>query len=296
MRTQELSKFTPAGSPIVRHNYNTHHMAKSVTPRKRANPVAKTKIETEPVVVETINDQPLDKPKCFIIMPFGGWFDKYYFEIYVPAIEEAGFEAKRADDLYRPGNIVNDIWKYTKEATVVLADLTNKNANVFYELGLAHAITKPAVLITASMEDVPFDLRSLRVIEYDKNSPKWGEILQEKIKNALLETIKYPEDSIPPTFLDVNKLKKITVSEEEKNMLELRKEMDLLKREVRIGRMTGRRVNRMIEEIEPLEAEMLIKSYLKKGLDKETIAEKLEPLGPPRSWTLEKIDEITLKT
>jgi len=95
-----------------------------------------------------------EKPNCFIIMPFGGWFDKYYSEIYTPAIEDAGFEAKRADDLYRPGNIVNDIWNYTKDANVILADLTNKNPNVFYELGLAHAITKPAILITASMDDV----------------------------------------------------------------------------------------------------------------------------------------------
>lgn len=126
-------------------------------------------------MVKTITDTTEDlseklKPKCFVIMPFGGWFDKYYIDIYIPAIEAAGFEAKRAEDLYRLGNIVNDIWAYTKEATVLLADLTNKNPNVFYELRLAHAITKPAVLITASMEDVPFDLRSLRVIDYDKNS------------------------------------------------------------------------------------------------------------------------------
>jgi len=103
------------------------------------------------------------KPNCFVIMPFGGWFDIYYQDIYIKAIESAGFIANRADDLYRPGNIVNDIWNLTKEADVILADLTNKNPNVFYELGLAHAITKPAILITASMDDVPFDLRSLRV-------------------------------------------------------------------------------------------------------------------------------------
>jgi hypothetical protein len=72
------------------------------------------------------------KPKCFILLPFGGWFNKYYFDIYLPAIEKARFEAKRADDLYRPGNMVNDIWNYTKEATVILADLTSKNANVFF--------------------------------------------------------------------------------------------------------------------------------------------------------------------
>ncbi len=83
------------------------------------------------------------KQTYFMIMPFRGWFDKYYEDIYKPAIEDAGFDSKRADDLYRPGNIVNDIWTYTKEASVILADLTNKNPNVFYELGLAHAITKP---------------------------------------------------------------------------------------------------------------------------------------------------------
>lgn len=243
-------------------------------------------------ITTTSDSEKTIKPKCFIIMPFGGWFDKYYFEIYVPAIEAAGLEAKRADDLYRPGNIVNDIWNYTKDATVILADLTNKNPNVFYELGLAHAITKPAVLITASMDDVPFDLRSLRVIEYDKNSPKWGEILQDKITKALLETMKNPEDAIPPTFLEVAKGEKLKVSPEEKEILELRKEMDSLKREIRSGKNSRDRMQIREEEIEPFEAEMLIKNYLDRGLDELRIAEKLEPLGPPIHWTLEKIKEL----
>lgn len=231
-----------------------------------------------------------NKPKCFIIMPFGGWFDKYYLEIYIPAIEDAGFDAKRADDLYRPGNIVNDIWTYTKEATVLLADLTNKNPNVFYELGLAHAITKPAVLITASMDDVPFDLRSLRVIEYDKNSPKWGELLQEKITKALLETLKNPKDAIPPTFFDIDKTEKIKLSPQGKEMLELKNEIDLLKREVRSGDIR-RRMNPK-EQINPDEAESLIKSFLRKGLDVAVIAEKLEPLGPPREWVYRHIEKF----
>ena len=233
------------------------------------------------------------KPKCFVIMPFGGWFDKYYFEIYVPAIEAAGFEAKRADDLYRPGNIVNDIWNYTKEAKVILADLTNKNPNVFYELGLAHAITKPAVLITATIEDVPFDLRSLRVIEYDKNYAKWGEILQDKITKSLTETFQNPEEAIPPTFLDVTKADRLIVSPEAKEILELRKEMDSLKREIRSeGSVREKLIRRREEEIEPSEAEMLIRSYLARNLEDIRIAEKLRPLGPPINWTLDKIKEI----
>lgn len=241
---------------------------------------------------EILDEEKSVKPKCFVIMPFGGWFDKYYFEIYVPAIEAAGFESKRADDLYRPGNIVNDIWNYTKEAKVILADLTNKNPNVFYELGLAHAITKPAVLITATMDDVPFDLRSLRVIEYDKNSPKWGEILQEKITKSLSETLKNPEEAIPPTFLEVVKADRLKVSPEEKEILELRKEMDSLKREIRSEGSRERIIRRKEEEIEPSEAEMLIRNYLARGLDEIRIAEKLKPLGPPTNWTLDKIKEI----
>lgn len=233
-----------------------------------------------------------EKPKCFIIMPFGGWFDNYYADIYIPSIEKAGFEAKRADDLYRPGNIVNDIWTYTKEAKVVLADLTDKNPNVFYELGLAHAITKPAVLITASMDDVPFDLRSLRVIVYDKNSPDWGEILKDNITKALTETLKNPEDAILPTFLEVTTTERLAVSQEEKEILELRKEMDSLKREVRSERHSKRRSMSRNEEVDPKEAEMVIRNYLKKGLDEISIAEKLEPLGPPIHWTLKKIKEI----
>ena len=236
------------------------------------------------------NEKEQTKPKCFVIMPFGGWFDKYYINVYIPAIEAAGFEAKRADDLYRPGNIVNDIWTYTKEATVLLADLTNKNPNVFYELGLAHAITKPAILITASMEDVPFDLRSLRVIDYDKNSPNWGDLLQDRITKALIETLKNPKDAIPPTFFEVDKTEKIKVSAENKELLEIRNELDLIKREVRSNEIRRRR--RPMEEIDPDEAELLIKSYLKKGIDEAIIAEKLEPLGPPRDWVYRRIEKI----
>ncbi len=231
------------------------------------------------------------KPKCFIIMPFGGWFDQYYSDIYMPAIENAGFEPKRADDLYRPGNIVNDIWTYTKEASVVLADLTNKNPNVFYELGLAHAITKPAVLITGSMDDVPFDLRSLRVIVYDKNSPNWGEALGDKIEKALTETIQNPEDAIPPTFLDVSKTKRLKIGEDEKEFLNIKKELNALKREVR-SRPDMRLKRNRDEEIDPDEAKIMIKDYLKRGMEHIDIAEKLRPYGPPLDWTMKEIEKI----
>jgi len=79
------------------------------------------------------------------MMPFGEWFDRYYQEIYVPAIKEAGFERVRADELFTTGSAVEQMWEQIEKAKLLLADLTGKNPNVFYELGLAHAARKPVV-------------------------------------------------------------------------------------------------------------------------------------------------------
>ncbi len=76
---------------------------------------------------------------CFVMMPFGSWFDRYYQEIYVPAIKDAGLDPVRADELFSTGSVVEQIWDQVTKAKVLMADLTGKNANVFYELGLAHA-------------------------------------------------------------------------------------------------------------------------------------------------------------
>ncbi len=139
---------------------------------------------------------------CFTIMPFGGYFDDYYQKIYSPAIEAAGLTPRRADDIFRTGTIINDIWEYTKKAKIILADLTDRNANVLYELGLAHALAKPVILLAETMEDIPFDLRSLRIIEYNKNLPNRGDLLREKIKTYIRETLKSPLKAVLPTFIE----------------------------------------------------------------------------------------------
>jgi len=238
------------------------------------------------------NELSLKKEKCcFVIMPFGGYFKGYYEEIYIPSIEAAGMKSTRADDLYRPGNIVNDIWNYTKSADIILADLTSKNPNVFYELGLAHAITKPAVLITASMEDVPFDLRSLRVLVYDKNLPNWGEKLRKKITKALSETLKSPEDAIPPTFLETTKSKRIVVSPNEKEILEMKSEIDSLRREVR----SRNGPNIEMEQNDLREAIKTIINYMRSGMSEIKIARRIEKnFGQSATWTKGIIKDIKL--
>lgn len=137
---------------------------------------------------------------CFVMMPFGNWFDKYYQDIYVPAIREAGFEPVRADELFSSGSVVEQIWEQIKKARLLLADLTERNANVFYELGLAHAAKKPVVFTAPKVEDVPFDLRHLRVIIYDIREPEWAAGLRKCVTDYLKNALKEPEKSIPHPF------------------------------------------------------------------------------------------------
>jgi hypothetical protein len=140
---------------------------------------------------------------CFVMMPFGEWFDRYYQEIYVPAIKDAGFEPVRADELFTTGSVVEQIWDQIEKAKLLLADLSGKNANVFYELGLAHAARKPVVFTSSSTDDVPFDLRHLRVIIYDIREPEWATRLRKSISDYLRNAVKEPDKSIPHPFRGV---------------------------------------------------------------------------------------------
>jgi hypothetical protein len=137
---------------------------------------------------------------CFVLMPFGPWPDRYFKDIYVPAIRDAGFEPIRADGLFNAGSVIEQIWDQIGRAKVLLAELTGKNPNVFYELGLSHAISKPVVFVSGALEDVPFDLRHLRVVTYDTKEPNWGELLRRQITTYLKNAKSEPEKSIPQTF------------------------------------------------------------------------------------------------
>jgi hypothetical protein len=229
------------------------------------------------------------KGDCFVIMPFGGWLDDYYDDIYVPAIEFSGLNPHRADDLFRPSTIVNDIWIYTKKAKLLIADVSGKNPNVFYELGLAHALAKPVILVAESIEDIPFDLRALRVIIYDKNAPDWGSLLKEKIKQAIAEVLASPAEAVLPAFLRVKPAAiKESVTLSQKDIIEMKQELDLLRREVReSASLEEPRI--MHRPITPDDARSLIASYLRNGMNENQIIRRLVPLGPPPEWIRKEI-------
>jgi len=99
-------------------------------------------------------------------MPFAEKFEAIYSEIIKPVVEQFGLTCVRADNLYDSKPIMEDIWKFLNKARIVIADVTGKNPNVFYEIGLAHAIGKEVIIISQSTDDIPFDLRHLRTFIY----------------------------------------------------------------------------------------------------------------------------------
>ncbi|GEP98119.1 hypothetical protein [Chitinophaga cymbidii] len=134
---------------------------------------------------------------CFVMMPFASPIGDYYKKIYEPAIEKAGLKPIRADnEIFGVGKIIDQIWEGINTAKVLIGELTGRNANVFYELGLAHALKKPVVLISSNEGDVPFDLQHIRVIYYDVHDPFWGQKLIDKVAENILSAIRNPEETI----------------------------------------------------------------------------------------------------
>jgi hypothetical protein len=134
---------------------------------------------------------------CFVMMPFAAPLGDYYTKIYKPAIEKAGLRPVRADaDIFGTGKIIDQIWAGINAAKVLVAELTTRNPNVFYELGLAHALEKPVVLISSNEADIPFDLKHIRVIYYDMTDPFWGSKLLDKVAENILSAIEHPEEAV----------------------------------------------------------------------------------------------------
>lgn len=134
---------------------------------------------------------------CFMVMPFAAPLGGYYESVYKPAIEKAGLRPVRADaEIFGAGKIMDQIWSGIRGAKVLVAELTTRNPNVFYELGLAHALEKPVVLTSSNEDDVPFDLHHIRVIYYDVNDPFWGQKLITKVAENILSAIENPEEAV----------------------------------------------------------------------------------------------------
>jgi len=118
-------------------------------------------------------------------MPFGDPFDGYYEHILKPAAGLCGMKALRADEIYGNKAIIRDIWDAIWRARVVVADVTGRNPNVNYELGICHTLDVPTILIAKRIEDVPFDYRHRRCILYNTDEARWEAKLTTALQKAI---------------------------------------------------------------------------------------------------------------
>ena len=142
---------------------------------------------------------PTESDYCFILMPFGDTSDvqKVYRDHVKPMLESrCGLRCERANDIYGISGVMQSVWEGINRARLVLADLTGKNPNVFYELGIAHTLGKPVVILTQSMRFVPFDLRHLRCIVYEykpRSITKLETALENTVKRVLSGSLGFPK-------------------------------------------------------------------------------------------------------
>lgn len=138
---------------------------------------------------------------CFVIMPFRSVYATEYSDVIRPAVETAGLQCVRADEIYSRPHVTADIWRSLRSARVVIAELTGQNTNVFYEVGLAHALGKPVIIITRDEDDVPFDLKALRYLYYSIDDPFWGENLRKALASMIQKLLR--ENEYGTVFSDI---------------------------------------------------------------------------------------------
>jgi hypothetical protein len=187
---------------------------KQTSARKKAAPASKERVGED---------------TCFVISPIGkvGTERHAKFKEVLEYVVKAGVKASgynlrvlRADDIDRAGSFIKDILDSIYNSHVVIADLTEQNPNVFYELGVRHALSPRTILIAQSIDDIPSDLREYRTIVYD-TSAKGAAEFATRLKKFLGEIQKEPERPDNPVLDRIGSIfeNRVAILETEKQRL-----------------------------------------------------------------------------
>jgi hypothetical protein len=132
---------------------------------------------------------------AFVIMPFRPkWSGYVYNELLKPIVVAAGLLCQRADEMMGR-NVLDDIWRAIYGCRLVIAEITEYNANVYYELGIAHTLGKNTILLTQNVDVVPFDLRQQRLVEYTDDLPGYRK-LQNELPRHISAILSEPVDEL----------------------------------------------------------------------------------------------------
>jgi hypothetical protein len=134
---------------------------------------------------------PVLKADVFVLMPFADELKPLYDGHIKPVAHKLGLTVARADDFFTASSVVSDVWNSIYAARVVIGDCTGRNANVFYEIGIAHTLGRPVILLAQDSADIPFDIRHIRVLVYTPSAQGMAD-LEARLRTAILYEMSRP--------------------------------------------------------------------------------------------------------
>ena len=138
----------------------------------------------------------------FVIMPFSATkshsqakWTEIFEHVFCPAVEACGYTCERAAP--KTGSLIASIVERLREARIVLADITDRNPNVFYELGVRHSLSKRTIIVCQDLNDIPSDLRGYWSLQYGLLP---GEVarFREEVGRLIYEITRSPDKSDSP--------------------------------------------------------------------------------------------------
>jgi len=139
------------------------------------------------------------KAFCFVLMPFEDGFNDVYQLGIKEACTKAGAYCERVDEQIFHESILDRIYNQIAKADLIIADMTGRNANVFYEVGYAHALGKRTVLLTQDADDIPFDLKHFPHIVYNAGITALRDDLTARVEWC----VQNPPDTVESTTIDI---------------------------------------------------------------------------------------------
>ncbi|GEM_PF-6470670 len=180
------------------------------------------------------------KKRCFMITPIGEagssirqHADWVYNFVVAPVMAERGYEVSRADKMHEPFMITDSIFEALTKSEVCVADLTLLNANVFYELGIRHALQLPVVHIAQAGTILPFDNAGYRTIIFDRHC--YDSMIQLKAElNAQIETAEKPDFPLSNPLTQYRGREKLATSTDSRDqaLVDLQRQVAELSRQV----------------------------------------------------------------
>lgn len=126
----------------------------------------------------------IDSQSVFVLTPYHEQFSDTFTTI-KNSCSSVGLNAKRGDEEHVSGDILSHTLKLMTQARLIIANIDGRNPNVFYELGIAHALNKDIIIVSSSLEDVPVDVKSNRIVLHGKDQ-NLEPLLKDAITKALV--------------------------------------------------------------------------------------------------------------